>query len=335
MNPSMLIALAFAVPGHGSLLLNAPKEWQSSAQALQSPPSVAFRFRPASGEAFSIQVTSLWIDPVRQANVTPDSIKESVRSAAADSVSRAAEKEAPLVELRGKEAIGYYFSVTDRESSSGPGQYRYMTQGTFVTGPLMNVFTILHRDAAAPEKEQALRAFANATYTKVESNDASASEGGSIQVQDVDGGYRLSLPASRLVMTIPREGLKKAPNPSSASPSYFYFIDEQQGLSVSGWFEPAEGFRGTRRFWDAETKEWKRRGIPGPQQVSFTKVGDWDAVLYDVPVSGGTNSHVRAHWVQAGTWIDLHLSLTSTLPSAASRTSLLELLKTVRVKQRD
>ena len=74
----------FSVPGHGSLLLNVPKEWRVAVHALQDPASAAVRFRPASGDAFSVQVTAVWIDPGRQAKVTPESIKETVRDGAAE-----------------------------------------------------------------------------------------------------------------------------------------------------------------------------------------------------------------------------------------------------------
>jgi len=325
----------FSVPGHGSLLLNVPKEWRVAVHALQDPASAAVRFRPASGDAFSVQVTAVWIDPGRQAKVTPESIKETVRDGAAEAVRRAVEKEAKVVELRGKETIGYYFSVTDQAPSSGTGQYKHMTQGAFLIGPLMTVFTVLHRDPGAAEKQQAIQAFANATWSNAQAPDASASDGGSIRVEELNQAYQLSVPASRLVMTIPRAGLKKAPNAANGSPTYFYFVDEAQSISVSGWFEPAQGFPGIRKFWEGETKQWSSRGLPAPQDVSFTKLGDWDTILYDVPIPGATNSHVRAHWLQAGTWIDLHMSLTSVRPSTESRATLLALLKGVRVKQKD
>jgi hypothetical protein len=328
-------AQRFSVPGHGSLLLNAPKEWRVAVHSIQTPPSVALRFGPVSGDAFSVQVTSVWIDPSRQAKVTPDSIKETVRKSAADALAGAVEKDASLVEIRGKEAVGYHFSVTDRGPSSEPGEYKYMTQGGVLIGPLMTVFTVLHRDPGAAEKQQALQVFANATWSTTQPAEASASDSGSIRVEVVNQGYQLSVAASRLVMTIPRGGLKKAPGEAGGSPTYFHLVDEGQGISVSGWFAPAQGFPGTRKFWEAETKQWSSHGIPDPREVSFTKVGDWDAILYDMPIPSATNSHVRAHWLQAGTWIDLHMSLTSMRPSAESRATLLTLLKAVRVKQKD
>ena len=155
----------FSVPGHGSLLLSAPKEWRVETRLLQVPPSVSLRFRPPSGDAFSIQVTSVWLDPARRPDVTPDSMKKQVQTSAEASLPKAVEKKVAVVKLRGKHAIGYYFSLTDQGRSAGPRNYKYMTQGSFLTGPLLTVFTVLRRNPRGAEKEQALRAFANAFYS--------------------------------------------------------------------------------------------------------------------------------------------------------------------------
>jgi hypothetical protein len=45
-------------------------------------------------------------------------------------------------------------------------------------------------------------------------------------------------------------------------------------------------------------------------------------------------SHLRAHWVQAGTWIELHLSITSSRASADNRAALLALLGEIRVSEK-
>lgn len=145
--------------------MSVPKGWRVDARPLQVPPSVALRFRPASGDAFSIQVTSVWLDPSRRPDVTPDSIKQQVRASAEASLPKAVEKKVTLVKLRGKRVVGYYFSLTERGRSAGPGNYKYMTQGSFLIGPMLTVFTVLRRNPRGAENEQALRVFANAIYS--------------------------------------------------------------------------------------------------------------------------------------------------------------------------
>ena len=63
--------------------------------------------------------------------------------------------------------------------------------------------------------------------------------------------------------------------------------------------------------------------------------GPWEVVAYDVPVpAGGTSAHLRAERVQAGTWIDLHLSSTSVRPPATLRSELMTMLRQVEVVEK-
>ncbi len=123
--------------------------------------------------------------------------------------------------------------------------------------------------------------------------------------------YELTVPVSRLVMNIPKDGLKQRDGSSAdatASPRYFYLQDTTTHVILSGWFEPQEAFPGMAKFWAAETSAWSRDKLPKPANVTFKKIGGWDAVVYQMPAAGGSGSHIRAHWLQAGTWIDIHLS---------------------------
>jgi hypothetical protein len=158
-----------------------------------------------------------------------------------------------------------------------------------------------------------------------------------IEITKSEGAYELTVPVSRLVMAIPAGGLSQGKNTRGGSadhPRYFSFEDQTRHLIISGWFEPAKSFPGIKAFWADETNEWKRAGLPEPKDVLFTKIADWDAILYDISIHGRSNSHLRAHWLQAGTWIDIHLSMTSDRPSSEVRAALQSLLKTIQVKEK-
>lgn len=156
-----------------------------------------------------------------------------------------------------------------------------------------------------------------------------------LQVVAQEKAYVLSVPVSRLVMFIPRGKLVSTKNPlggAAGSPRYFYFVD--RAFNISGWFEPAQSFPGIQKFWEDETQAWNRKGLPAPKDVAFKKIEGWDAIIYDSPSPLGNNSHIRAHWVQAGTWIDIHLSMTSSHPSGDIRSMLETFLKAIFVKER-
>ena len=156
-----------------------------------------------------------------------------------------------------------------------------------------------------------------------------------LQVKELAGQYLLTVPLSRLEMRIPKGRLSRAQNTGGAadSPRYFIFEDKQQRVFVSGWFEP-DNFSGVPKFWESETAAWKRRNLPEPRDVSFEKQASWEVIVYDLEVPSERSSHIRAHWVQAGTWIDIHISVAADLPKAERRNQVRELLKAIQVSEK-
>jgi hypothetical protein len=164
-----------------------------------------------------------------------------------------------------------------------------------------------------------------------------ASKAASLEIAEDTDSYVLTVPVSRLVMSLRKGGLsrvQKSGKGSTGSPRYFFFEDKALHLIISGWFESDPGFSDIKKFWAEETDAQKRQNLPEPQDVSFEKLGSWSAIVYDVAVPGMASSHIRAEWQQAGTWIDLHMSLTSALSQAERRTKLRDELKAIRVSEK-
>jgi hypothetical protein len=157
-----------------------------------------------------------------------------------------------------------------------------------------------------------------------------------IEITQEGGAYSLSVPASKLVMRLPSEPLRLKDNNvggATSNPRYFYFESGSHDLRLSGWFEPASRYGGMDAFWEVSTKSWERSGQPAPLDVTRGKVGGWETAFYEL-VSRVTTSHVQAHWVQAGTWINLHVSVDSTGDTAKGRQRLEDLLKTIKVREK-
>jgi tetratricopeptide (TPR) repeat protein len=147
--------------------------------------------------------------------------------------------------------------------------------------------------------------------------------------------YELTVPVSRLVMNIPKEGWTQASSPNGgASRRYFYLEDKNRHLILSGWFEAQEEFPGMAKFWEGETRAWSKNKLPKPAQVAFRKIGGWDTVVYQMPRTGGSNVNIRAHWLQAGTWIDLHISVDSDATETENTKRLEALLAGIRVSEK-
>src|SRR5690349_9184463 len=68
-----------------------------------------------------------------------------------------------------------------------------------------------------------------------------------IQVHEREGTYELTVPASQLSMALPKGGLVLRTQGAVGDPEslrYFQFEDQQNGVFVSGWFEPADKYQG-------------------------------------------------------------------------------------------
>ena len=151
----------------------------------------------------------------------------------------------------------------------------------------------------------------------------------------------LTVPASAIALRIPKGNLasvEESRTGAQSSPTYFYLADSSRGLVVSGWFEPATAFLGFKSFWASEFSAMKQSGlIPSGPPVSVV-VGDWSGIAYEIPVPSsvgdGVNTHVRAELIKAGTWIDLHISITSEKSVTVARSEALEFLKSIAVNEK-
>jgi hypothetical protein len=154
----------FGIPGHGSLRLTLPDGWQAQSRTLSNPPSVTLHFIPASGDAFDVQVTAVWLDPDKRSKETTESLRATVQRTAAELLPHSIEKTATLHDIRGSQSVGFYYALTD--NNPGPGEFTNLTQGVFLTGEVLSTFTILQRTAVSGEADQALEAFRQAAYGK-------------------------------------------------------------------------------------------------------------------------------------------------------------------------
>lgn len=182
----------YPVPGHGALALPVPEGWRVSVKPMDKPAALVLQFDPASGSDFVVQATAVPLSPGQSARMTPGQIRQSVRDGATKPLGEAVESEVVVEEMRGAQAAGYYYSLTAR--APAPDGYRYLTQGTLVTGDLMAIFTILHRNADAPEKGAALRMLAGAMHSRQEGAPTAAPTPRHFQFDMIEPRVRIVLP---------------------------------------------------------------------------------------------------------------------------------------------
>jgi hypothetical protein len=145
-----------------------------------------------------------------------------------------------------------------------------------------------------------------------------------------DAPFTFTLPPSQVIVKMSDTSLR--PDETGSGPNYFKLMRRDPLLIVSGWLEPAERYRGLKDFWESESRSPAYAGRLAPVRIEMIQRGPWEVVAYDVPLPGiGTSAHLRAERVQAGTWVDLHLSTTSAQPPDTLRAELLMALDGIAV----
>ncbi len=148
------------------------------------------------------------------------------------------------------------------------------------------------------------------------------------------GPFTFTVPQSRVIVKVSDASLRPD-DAAPAKPSYFKLTRRDPQLILSGWLEPASSYKGLKEFWQSESRSPAYAGALAPTRVEMLQIGPWEVVAFDVPVpGGGTSAHLRAERVQAGTWIDLHLSTTSARTPTALRAELLAALRRVEVVEK-
>ena len=329
----------YALGQHGSLRLTVPLSWKDKVSQPPNglPPTILFV--PESGAAIKVLLTPIWSDRSGAQLPIASDIRKKVEQAAAQAKTQVLDPDVAVQEMTGSTGVGYHYAATDRTPT--PGEYKQMDQGMLRVGDLLISFTILSQDASEPANRAALAMLEGAAHSTGQA--AAAGTGKSpvrpdaLQITQTDQAYVLTVPVSRLVMRIPLNGLSltnSAIGGPTDNPRYFHFRDDMKQVIISGWVESDQGFPGLQKLWADEVTVSKKNGLPDAQRVAFGRLGNWETIAYERAVPNSTNSHLHAHWVQAGTWIDLHVSLTTSGSSQDARAKLESLLRTIVVSQK-
>jgi hypothetical protein len=155
---------------------------------------------------------------------------------------------------------------------------------------------------------------------------------------NLQDSIELSVPVSKLTLVIPRGNLASVEEPrtgATAGPRYFHYVDEKRGLVLTGWFEAASSWSGFEKFWIGELRAMKNGGVSIRKAPDVVAAGPWQAAAYDVDLPKKvTSANVRAELISAGTWIDIHISVTSDLPESEERDQAVQFLRSIVVRER-
>jgi len=322
--PAAVHAEAFDWPGYGTVSVGVPTGWSLRTK---SPDKVQFYFiaEPQAGRVVSAQFSLIILPPERPLRV--EQVKGRLEDITRQFLDRSVEKvfdPKPLTLSRGS---GWVVELTDASllgKPAEPGNYKITRSAlALLDDQVMLIATILFDDPSLPEVGTAMSLLSSLRFERGTTDGQASSTSG--------GPYTFTVPQSRVVVKVSDSSLR-LDEASSAERNYFKLARSDPQLILSGWLEPASSYKGLKEFWQAESRSPAYAGALAPTRVEMLQNGPWEVIAFDVAVpGGGTSVHVRAERVQAGTWIDLHLSTTSARSPAESRAELLATLGQVQV----
>jgi len=319
-------AEAFDWPGHGTVRVTTPTGWSVRAQRTNE---VEFYLvaQPQTAPVVNAQF-SLIVSPSGQpldAEQVKGRLEDMTRQFVDGSVEKAFDPK-PLALSRGS---GWVVQLTDASlvgKAAEPGNYKVMRNAMAVLdGRVMLIATIQFDDPSQPEVAKAMSLLSSLQFEPGTGVAAAAPSPGA--------PFTFTAPQSRVIVKMSDPSLRPD-DAAPASMNYFKLTRRDPQLILSGWLEPASSYKGLKEFWQSESRSPAYAGALAPNRVEMLKAGPWEVVAFDVSVPGGTSAHLRAERVQAGTWIDLHLSTTSARPPAALRAELLAVLRQVQVVEK-
>jgi hypothetical protein len=325
---SPLAAETIDLGSQGSLEIALPKGWHLETQASESGGLVDVKITPAVAGSAQM-LLSLGMSPPR--SLKEAALKEEFTKMAAPYVEGSVEKQVNPVRIEMGKAVGFYGVFTDASMAGKPPEPdNFKVVGFAVvrlTSQLVAIGSLFCNDAKGGELADMVQSFASLSLAPRGSRPQA---GSGLVVADTGAGYDVTVDESKLVLKIP-PGFARAEGSGSNNPNYFQFLATAETSEISGWFEPAAHFTSARDVWEGDVASWKRSGVPDPRDATFIHHKDWDCVRYENAIPGASNTHLRAHYIQDCTWIDVHISVTTQKPVSEARARALEILDALEV----
>jgi hypothetical protein len=250
-------------------------------------------------------------------------VRKLVQEAADNYAPQSVEKKADLKPLKGAQAEGFYFTVTD--PAPGPGDFLVMRQGAVAVGGAWVTFTVLFNKGAEREADDATTTVAAMTYGKrLQPLPASG-------IEQTATELRLGIPSTKPVISIPPEDWKVDEQKRNATGGVYYLLTSvKRRLVFSVFIE--------KKFECKTADECLASALKNPMARNAKDVqkgaeGPFKIAHYFLDQPGGmpvAQANVLASTMADGLWFDVHLSMTE--PRRPDMALLLDFLKLIAVK---
>jgi hypothetical protein len=150
-----LATKSYPIGAPGSLTFSYPATWKEELirvreyQTNRSSTYDAIKFTPTNSEACNFLIELV---PVNQTNAARVDLKQLLLAQGRGELTNSVETALEIHDLKGGEASGCYFRVTDRRwnnTAPPPGEFKYLTQGYARLGPMVLSFRLVADDAAS------------------------------------------------------------------------------------------------------------------------------------------------------------------------------------------
>jgi hypothetical protein len=144
--------LVVPLPDGAKLELAVPASWKAAHET--AGPAVTVKLSPSDKGDFAVLLTVLQVQPGSPAS-TPEGVREATIQSGNQQLPTAVQKTLELTEIKGPQAIGYLYHLTDRNPEKGPGDYREANQGALLVGRHVITVTILTHTGDSATVDQA------------------------------------------------------------------------------------------------------------------------------------------------------------------------------------
>jgi len=168
------VARTYDLPGHGRLQLSVPAQWPQTMKQVQpsgTPGGIqlqAIEFKPQGGANFAVGVGVFW--DTKPGYNSPQALRSRVEASGKAMLRQAVEKSLVIRELKGPQAVGYYFAPLTDKTLVGkppvPDNFKYLSHGWVAVGDVTLGFFIGFQKKDAPEYQAALAMIRSAKWLK-------------------------------------------------------------------------------------------------------------------------------------------------------------------------
>lgn len=281
----------------GTLLFEVPAGWTPEAD---KEGSSTVSFVSSRDQEFVVLVSV--IAATGGHSIATDEIRGLAQGMGEAQLATALQTRIELREIKGEQARGFLFHLTDRKPEKGPGDFREVNSGPVIIGPCLASVTILRHSGDEATLEAAVAMIASARHRPKEA----AQSGG----EGDSGTRRLGLAGKSWALVVDLPGFELVDSGSRPDGSGTMIHLARGELNVSATLERRPDLLSTEACRADYWKEAAKSPLPKSdiRQLTAGALATVHWFVLEFQGASVRQKHVNAYLFRDGVCIDLHLS---------------------------